>query len=146
MFTKNYLRRNFVIMGSVWTVISLVKDLYVPWGGGLDWWTPIAVLSGWVGCAIGFALMGGFHSSTPEGISSQQDTVRQRNFKKMASIGGVVLMTIAIGLGLFMPRDLAWLWVLMLPVFCVVAIVYYWWLRWMWKRVGKDRRADSGIS
>lgn len=79
MFTKKYLRRNFVIFGSVWTTISIVKDLYVPWGGGLDWETPITVLAGWVGCAIGFALMGGFRRSTPVAVSSQQDTARERN-------------------------------------------------------------------
>ncbi len=146
MFTKNYLRMNFVIMGSVWTFMSIVKDLYVPWGGGLDWGTPITVLAGWVGCATGFAIMGGFRRSTPEGISNQQDTVRERNLKKMASIGGAVLITIAIGLTLFMPRDLVWLWLIMLPTFCVVAIVYYWWLMWMWKRARMDRRSDSGIS
>ncbi|MCY3904512.1 MAG: hypothetical protein OXF62_06595 [Caldilineaceae bacterium] len=145
MFTRSYLRRNFVIMGSVWTAVSILKDLYVPWGGGLDWWTPTAVLSGWVGCATGFAPVGGFHSSTPEGVSAQQDSVRQRNLKKMASIGGVVLIAISIGLGLFLSRHLAWLWALMLPAFCVVAIVFYWWLTWMWKRAGKDPRAGSGI-
>ncbi len=146
MFTKKYLRRNFVIFGSVWTTISIVKDLYVPWGGGLDWETPITVLAGWVGCAIGFALMGGFRRSTPVAVSSRQDTARERNLKKMASIGGVVLITVAIGLALFMPRDLVWLGLLMWPAIGVVAIVYYWWLTWMWKRPDKDRRADFGIS
>ncbi len=137
MFTKNYLRRNFVIFGSTWTIFSRVKDLYVPWGGGLDWATPITVLAGWVGCAIGYALMGGFRRSTPEAVSSQQDTDRKRKLKKMAFIGGAVPITISIGLGLFMPRDLVWLWLLMWPALGVAAIVYYWWLMWMWKRADK---------
>ena len=59
--------------------------------------------------------MGGFRRSVPEAVSSQQDTDRERNLKKMASIGGVVLITIAIGLVLFMPRGLVWLWLLMWP-------------------------------
>ncbi len=146
MFTRNYLRRNYVIFGSVWTIISIVRDLYVPWGGGLDWETSTNVLTGWVGCTIGFALMGGFRRSTPEAVSSQQDTDRQRNLKKMASIGGGVLMTTAIGLALFMPRGLIWLSLLMWPAIAVVAALFSWWLMWMWKRLDKDRRADSGIS
>ena len=138
MFTRNYLRRHFIIFGSVWTTISIARDLYVPWGGGLDWETPVTVLTGWMGCAIGFALMGGFRSSTPEAVSGQQDTDRERNLKKVASIGGgVFLLITAIGLALFVTRGLAWLWLLMWPAIGVVAAVFYWWLMWMWKRADK---------
>lgn len=56
------------------------------------------------------------------------------------------MITIATGLVLFMPRDLVWLRLLMWPAISVVAIVFYWWLMWMWKRPDKDRRAASGIS
>ena len=79
----------------------------------MDWETPITVLSGWVGCAIGFAFKGGFHRSTPEAVSSQQDTARERNFKRTALIGGVVLITVPIGLAIFIPRGPVWLWLLM---------------------------------
>lgn len=41
----------------------------------------------------------------------------------MASIGGVDLIAISIGLGLFMPRHLPRLWALMLAALCVVTLV-----------------------
>jgi hypothetical protein len=83
--------------------------------------------------------MGGSHRSTPEAVSDQQNTDRERNLKKMASIGGGVLITIAIGLPLFMPRDLVWLGLLMWPAVGVVATAFYWRLMWMWKRLDKVR-------
>lgn len=137
MFTKEYLRRNFIIFVLLWPVISVVSDLYAPWGDGLSWDTFTTVLSGWTGCVIGFALLGGFSSSTPETASSQQETDWKRSIKRTASIGGAVLMASGIGATVFMPRDSVfglWLWLLVWPALGTVGIVFYWRLVRKWKQ------------